>query len=187
MKMKIRKNETNENEFIKLVGCHEFPDGAKWLGGLQVTDDDMARPHGLGIEKFRSGMTYRGEWREGRREGHGVLRFPDGATFQGEFSENLPNGRGVLTMRDGVTYTGTFGAFPNPLVAGRKMIPDGPCYVGEFQMFRKHGQGRQTSPCGMVYEGEWQNNLQHGKGTLRMGDGSVAHHGDWNRGSIANA
>jgi hypothetical protein len=45
----------------------------------------------------------------------------------------------------------------------------GDCYVGQFEMNKKHGQGMYYSANGDTYEGWWKMGVRHGEGSFTPG------------------
>ena len=41
--------------------------------------------NGYGMYIFYSGLTYEGDWKNGKREGKGKIIYPDGAKYEGTF------------------------------------------------------------------------------------------------------
>ena len=42
------------------------------------------RPHGQGTMKYASGITYSGQWKDGKFNGQGTMTLADGTTYTGE-------------------------------------------------------------------------------------------------------
>jgi len=55
---------------------------------------------------FKSGATYKGQWRGNSRHGKGTQRWPDGAFYQGEWKDSCADGRGYFKHSDGDIYVG---------------------------------------------------------------------------------
>ena len=54
---------------------------------------------------------------------------------------------------------------------GKRFLPDGKVYTGEFNRFKLNGRGRLSWPDGKIYEGLFRNDKMHGQGTLNWPDG----------------
>jgi hypothetical protein len=106
--------------------------------------------NGYGIYRYGSGMTYEGEWMNGKRHGRGTLISPDGTKYSGDWQHNRMHGNGTKTYASDTHL--------------RK-------YAGEWKNGNKHGKGTATYLVGSSYEGFWRNGEIHGHGTYTMVDG----------------
>lgn len=50
------------------------------------------RPHGRGVETFKLGSYYKGEFRNGKKEGLGRYVSSSGSVYEGEFRNELFDG-----------------------------------------------------------------------------------------------
>ena len=68
------------------------------------------RRHGKGFVKHFNGDTYKGEFRDGKKEGKGRFTFAaTGDEYEGECRENMRHGEGKYTFGDGLGhYEGTW-------------------------------------------------------------------------------
>lgn len=97
------------------------------------------KPQGRG-KLIGPGLTYEGEFHEGKRHGSGVQTLFSGTRYEGEFRDDARSGRGTYTNSQGERYEGQW-------------LDDQP-----------HGQGKLTRPDGTVLEGIWT------RGCLRQGN-----------------
>lgn len=88
---------------------------------------------GKSFIKYKSGIIYIGEAKNGKREGLGEQRWPDGATYEGEFKDDKANGKGKFVH------------------------PDGDYYEGDWVNNKAEGIGRYTRHTGGYYKGGWVN------------------------------
>jgi hypothetical protein len=58
------------------------------------------------LYKFKSGATYKGEWKGGFRDGFGEQHWPDGARYIGEWKDNRAHGQGKFIHVDKDEYEG---------------------------------------------------------------------------------
>jgi len=112
--------------------------------------------NGMGQITYSDGSSYRGEFKQGKRDGTGTMIWRSGpmknATYNGEWKANKIDGRGILAY------------------------PSGNRYDAEFKQDKRHGTGTFVggvgSRKGESYTGEWKANLIDGAGTYRYADGS---------------
>lgn len=53
------------------------------------------------------GASYKGEYKNDKRNGYGVYKYPDGRTYSGEYKDERPHGQGTETAIDGrILFTG---------------------------------------------------------------------------------
>lgn len=110
-----------------------------------------------GTERTES---YRGYWRENRREGEGTIFYANGDEYTGEWRDNARvDGRGTL-----------------------KNAAEGSVYVGNFKHEKPHGQGIKTYKNGSRHDGAWSNGVPHGEGTLYMVSPADVFVAKWDRG-----
>ena len=158
------------------------------------------QPHGFGIWKHPSGVTYVGIFFEGQWQGRGTWAHPDGIKYAGDWLAGEYYGRGTLILPSGARYDGqwAFGKKEGPGVYrwpdgkiysgwwkedrhdgfGILEHPDGFSYRGEWQAGYRSGEGSAGYPDGSEYYGQWLNDKRHGQGTLLYPDGST-YEGSW--------
>ena len=64
-----------------------------------------------GTKIFDSGLTYVGEWKDGKRHGKGTGSYPDGSNYVGEYKDDKANGLGTMVNYfdgDVIIYQGNF-------------------------------------------------------------------------------
>ncbi|MDR2781413.1 MAG: hypothetical protein LBB21_03070, partial [Holosporaceae bacterium] len=57
---------------------------------------------------YKSGNSYEGEFKGGKKNGKGKLTYPDGSSYEGIFRDGKENGKGKFTYPDGSFYEGDF-------------------------------------------------------------------------------
>ena len=60
--------------------------------------------HGLGMYRWPTGATFRGEWMNGCMHGVGTFESPDGTRYQGGWAHDLKQGLGKKTYANGDCY-----------------------------------------------------------------------------------
>merc|ERR1712008_100749 len=121
---------------------------------------------GKGLEVWRNGGKYEGEFNRGLKHGKGRFTFPDGSLFNGQFECNDIHGAGIYTWANGRRYQGQW---QRNCMHGRGTFtwPDGQCYCGEYADDVKHGVGMLQASDGRIFAGRWYN------GELRAGNREV--------------
>ncbi|MEM6496476.1 MAG: peptidoglycan-binding protein, partial [Pseudomonadota bacterium] len=89
----------------------------------------------------RLGISFDGEYRNGRANGLGTITYSNGDRFAGRFENGKRHGDGVFAWVGG-TY-----------------------YKGQFENGLRHGRGLVVFPKGDRYEGQWRKGKPHGTGT----------------------
>ena len=69
---------------------------------------DLSIPEDCEEVAMKNGVTYRGEWRNGKQHGRGEQRQPQGVVYTGQFVQGQIEGFGRLTRPDGSKYEGEF-------------------------------------------------------------------------------
>ena len=137
-------------------------------------------PHGSGVLVYPSGVTYAGQFQEGKLSGEGTWTHPSGSIYEGEWKNNLYHGWGTLIIPNTLSFEGEF-------MEGLKdgygtlIYADQRRYEGAWQGGFKHGKGTMVYADGSVYSGTWNEGSQHEEGTLTYADGS-RYEGQWERG-----
>jgi ankyrin repeat protein len=116
------------------------------------------------------GFTYEGEWKNDMMSGTGTLHQNNGDVYHGSFSFDLKSGHGVQHFHDGSEYDGEWKGNTMSGV-GAMRYPDGRIYLGGWNAGKMAGDGAMTSPDGTVYEGNWVDGQMEGAGRLTESDG----------------
>ena len=53
---------------------------------------------------YPDGSTYKGEWRNDKRNGHGEFKWLNNSSYVGDFRDDLMHGEGTYTGEDGTNY-----------------------------------------------------------------------------------
>lgn len=69
---------------------------------------DLTIPEDCEEVAMKNGVTYRGEWRNGKQHGKGEQRQAQGVVYTGQFVQGQIEGFGRLTRSDGSKYEGEF-------------------------------------------------------------------------------
>lgn len=62
--------------------------------------------HGYGIQVWKDGAKYEGNWRFNKACGEGKFWHVDGDIFEGEWLDDKANGHGVYIHQNGARYEG---------------------------------------------------------------------------------
>jgi hypothetical protein len=130
-----------------------------------------------------SGVTFVGEWKDGKFHGQGTLTSPIGWKYEGEFRNGVRYGQGTHIDKDGNKYVGAFKdgkEYGNGVLTFRS----GNKYVGEFRDGKRNGQGTYSFASGNKYIGEFRDEKYNGQGTLYSANGSILQKGTWVDGKL---
>lgn len=182
-----------QDNFRHGMGFMIASDGAFYKGEWV---NDM--PAGYG--EYKDGnleWTYKGMWRNGKKEEQGTEIFPDNTKFIGGFHENLKDGRGKFFFDKKCHYVGNFqkdvAYGPNCIQKAEDYTYEGPFdnntfhgagkvtyfdrfgkptekYIGQFHEGIKHGYGEYTWANGSSYRGSWKDGLIANKGVFIEGN-----------------
>lgn len=187
------RNSLRENNLISVEDI-ELVDQSRYTGTmLRANNGYEVVKHGFGVQVWKDGAMYEGEWRNGKANGQGKFSHTNGDIYDGEFKEDRAYGQGIYYHKNGSKY---IGSWKDDLKDGfgREEWEDGSYYEGHFKAGAKHGQGtykwadgssyegvwvnnnieghgRYEWPDGRIYEGSWKENKLHGKGVYSWGDG----------------
>ncbi len=131
----------------------------------------------FGVMTWPDGCTYKGQWKDGKRNGQGRMTYASGNVYEGEWQDDCRSGHGVFKWTEGHVYEGEW-QNDNRHGRGRMTYASGDVYEGEWLNGNRHGQGRMTYASGNVYEGEWQDDCRSGYGTFRWTEGHI-YEGEW--------
>uniref|UniRef100_UPI0037E89E2D radial spoke head 10 homolog B n=1 Tax=Semicossyphus pulcher TaxID=241346 RepID=UPI0037E89E2D len=149
-------------------------------GGLKYEGDFIGnQPMGDGTYTWPNGSFYKGRVYNGIRHGTGTYTCADsGVTYTGEWDQGKRHGKGEVYYNQEKTswYKGDW-VRNNREGCGVRGYPSGNIYSGEWKNNLRHGEGAMRwLKSGEEYVGMWQNGVQHGRGThtwiLRRADRS---------------
>ena len=132
---------------------------------------------GVKKESFNRKLTYKGEFKAGKKHGQGTYTWKDGTNYVGEWKNNKFHGQGTYSFSSGDKYVGEW-KNDEEYGQGTYTHANGNKYDGKWKAGAKHGQGTWTQANGIKYEGEWKNGYKSGLGTLTYPDGNQ-YKGDW--------
>lgn len=151
-------------------------------GGWYIGTWEYGRMVGKGTGKhiYKNGITYEGEFLNGKPHGKGKITYTSGSVYEGDFVENKCHGTGTIRYADGHTYTGEWkeGQITG---TGKLVYKNGDTYEGEFLEGLRDGTGTCHYSNGAVYTGQWTKNKFNGSGTMQYADGGW-YSGPWTDG-----
>lgn len=112
----------------------------------------------FGETTFAYGLSYAGEFKDGKPHGQGTMSYPGSNKYVGEWRNGKREGEGAM------------------------WYPIGHKYVGEWRDNKRNGQGTMSYPDGRRYVGEWKNGKRNGQGIEYREDGSILRSGVWKDG-----
>ena len=182
----------------------DYENGDHYEGAV----NSQGQPDGYGVMTYKkqpyhewmqtsvSFDTYKGQWKDGKREGYGRMKYYmnglGSVEYSGEWHEDQPHGNGSFKKYSSVTTETYTGEWKMGKRHGhghyyehwdKNTFPTTE-YDGEWENDREHGYGTRSyaapysySPKD-VYEGEWYEGRRTGQGTMRFKDGGV-YEGHW--------
>jgi hypothetical protein len=171
-------NQISEEKSTKKIGC--------------ISGDCNK---GYAEYRWADGATYKGLWKDGKRNGYGVYNWAKGGVYKGQWKDDNKNGEGTYTSKDNSTLTGIWkdGKIIREQVLEKKIgcvfgdcssaygtyiWESGEQYEGEWLNNRRNGVGSNTFTSGVIYYGQWKNDMRHGLGTTISKEG-VKKRGTW--------
>lgn len=130
---------------------------------------------------FVTGSSYKGSWKDNKKEGFGVETCSDGTKYEGEWRADMRHGRGTLWVKQKKKYIKQYaGNWVHGKMEGQGVYSyeDGTIYKGHWVRNRRSNFGRLECPNGDVYTGEWCNDVRQGQGTLFLSNGNI-YEGYW--------
>ena len=109
----------------------------------------------MGVQQYKTGRIYEGEWRNDNRHGHGYELFASGNSFQGEYDTGRAQGKGVYTWKSGEVYDGEWKSGAKVGYGVWKGV-HGESYIGQWNDSKADGYGVHVWGDGNKYEGEWK-------------------------------
>lgn len=116
---------------------------------------------GFGIQTWKDGAVYKGNFMENKANGLGFFKHSDGDDYRGEFINDRACGYGVYKHSNGATYEG-FWLDDCQNGIGEEFWNDDSHYRGNYFRGKKQGIGSYKWADGSRYEGEWFENCLHG-------------------------
>ena len=89
-----------EGNCIDGTGTLVLSDGSSYRGGFKE-----CRKNGYGIFTSADGGIYKGEYKDGKRDGVGTYIFPSGIKYTGSYKDDERDGRGVYFFANGTSHT----------------------------------------------------------------------------------
>lgn len=107
--------------------------------------------------EFNTVLEYRGEVSDGKANGYGEARSKSGITYKGYWKNNYFHGKGILSNDKGILYEGDF-ADGEIHGKGKRYYYDGSTYEGDFVNGWQTGQGVKIHNDGRREEGRFFQN-----------------------------
>eukprot|EP00931_Biecheleriopsis_adriatica_P101524 TRINITY_DN76640_c0_g1_i1.p1 TRINITY_DN76640_c0_g1~~TRINITY_DN76640_c0_g1_i1.p1 ORF type:complete len:361 (-),score=80.20 TRINITY_DN76640_c0_g1_i1:79-1110(-) len=127
--------------------------------------------HGIGEQIWSDGAKFVGTWKDNFAEGHGLFQHADGDIFVGQWRQSAAEGLGTYYHKKGLT---TYrGEWTQDMQHGQgvEQWEGGSKYHGQFHWGKKQGHGIYLWPDGSLYEGQWESNAINGYGHYKGKDG----------------
>jgi hypothetical protein len=125
--------------------------------------------NGEGVQRYRNGMSYRGQFRGGIFHGLGLLNLPSKDQYIGNFISGKRNGTGKYVFAAGHIYEGEFRS-DKRTGQGKMIYANGETYIGQWLDDIAHGEGIYIFKDGSEYKGRFQNGKMDGVGVFKDTD-----------------
>ena len=164
-----------ENGFPKGYGKYSIENEGRFYEG--IWDKEII----LGIETWRDGTIYMGEFKNNKKDGIGMYRWPDGTIYYGEWKNNNMDGFCYIKFADDRRYEGQM---MNGVKNGYGEFTWKPIrkYIGNYVNDLKDGFGIYiwNIKSFQIYVGFWHKGKMEGIGLMINGD--KISYGKWYRG-----
>ena len=136
-----------------LIGIETWKDGTIYMGNFENN-----KKNGVGMYRWPDGTIYYGEWKNDNMEGYCQILYADDRRYEGQILNNVKNGYGEFTWKKTRKY---FGNYVNDLKDGFGI------YVFDIKSFQ-------------IYIGFWHKGKMEGIGAMICGD--KIYYGKWSKG-----
>ena len=164
-----------ENGFPKGYGKYSIGNEGRYYEGI------FNKEIVLGIETWKDGTIYMGEFKNNKKDGIGMYRWPDGTTYYGEWKNNNMEGFCYIKFADDRRYEGQM---INGVKNGYGEFTWKPIrkYIGNYVNDLKDGFGIYiwNIKAFQIYVGFWHKGKMEGIGLMINGD--KISYGKWYRG-----
>ena len=141
-----------------LIGIETYKDGTLYIGEFQNN-----KKEGVGMYRWPDGTIYYGEWKNDNMEGFCYIRFADDRKYEGQMINGVKSGYGEFTWKSIRKYIGNY---VNDLKEGFGI------YIWNIKTFE-------------IYIGFWYKGKMEGIGMIINGDNK--HFGRWSKGKKIEA
>jgi len=152
----------------------------KELAELPVGGPDGDRP----LFEFKTGATYRGQWKGNHRNGVGMQEWSDRASFTGHWRSSFAEGLGQFVHADGDVFVGQWKQSAAQGLGTYYHKNGLTIYGGQWVEDLQHGHGVEKWDGGSEYNGQFCWGKKQGYGVYRWPDGSM-YSGQWHANSIS--
>ena len=141
-----------------LIGVETYKDGTLYIGEFQNN-----KKEGVGMYRWPDGTIYYGEWKNDNMQGFCYIKFADDRKYEGQMNNGVKNGYGEFTWKSIRKYIGNY---VNDLKEGFGI------YIWNIKTFE-------------IYIGFWYKGKMEGIGMIINGDNK--HFGKWSKGKKIEA
>lgn len=163
---KIKGSQLKDSEFTENSAFKSIVNSTGiYIGDLKGQDIR----EGKGIQYWKGGGMYEGEWHEGQLQGQGRMIFPNGDIYRGSWLNSQMHGNGkYVRFSIGAYFDGNW-SYGLQDGYGEEFWPDGSEYKGNYKGGKKDGKG--VFKCtASTYTGDFSNDLMEGQGTMEWAD-----------------
>ena len=151
-----------------------YPDGSSYSGYALPNGSK----EGYGTFTDSHGATYKGNWKNNKRNGTGRQDYTDGSWYDGEWKDDLRSGQGEWKTKEGHNFKGSFS---NNKINGEGTMTyaygEVKTYSGTWKNGQCTGYGTMTLTNGQRLVGDFVNGKLNGNGTIYKANGSIMESG----------
>ena len=115
----------------------------------------MGLRHGGGIETYRNGAIYEGQFKNNQRDGMGTMKFVCGDSYCGDWKADKRHGNGVYKFSTEESNANGDLDVGKLNTRNAKLYCRGGRYEGQWVDGKREGEGTMTYADGSVYCGKW--------------------------------
>ena len=183
---KVQKGNWKNDKFIETSSKKTYSKKQIKANQTNKCPSSGYKDNCIGIINHNNGR-YEGNFKNNKKHGSGSYYFTNGDRFIG----NYKNGdviSGSYTYKSGQRFTGKFTKKGSPTSGTERYVGKwkGDKYVGNFNNWKRHGQGTFFYKNGDKHFGEWKKGKRHGIGTYTFKNGKIKK-GIWENGKFQYA
>ena len=183
---KVQKGNWKNDKFIETSSKKTFSKKQIKANQTNKCPSSGYKDNCIGIINHNNGR-YEGNFKNNKKHGSGSYYFSNGDRFIGDY-KNGDVISGSYTYKSGQKFTGKFTKKGSPTSGTERYVGKwkGDKYVGNFNNWKRHGQGTYFYKNGDKHFGEWKKGKRHGIGTYTFKNGKIKK-GIWENGKFQYA
>ena len=183
---KVQKGNWENDKFIETSSKKTYSKKQIKANQTNKCPSSGYKDNCIGIINHNNGR-YEGNFKNNKKHGSGSYYFTSGDRFIGDY-KNGDVISGSYIYKSGQRFTGKFTKKGSPAFGTERYVGkwNGDKYVGNFNNWKRHGQGTYFYKNGDKHFGEWKKGKRHGIGTYTFKNGKIKK-GIWENGKFQYA